>query len=135
MMNDPIRSIMSNKLITVGPKENLRNVRDIFKNNKIHHLPVVEDKKLVGLITTKDLWKLNRKHDEYSDMIVENVMTVRLACLKPSDKIGSAAELFLENLFHAVPIVDEEKVLVGLITSFDVIKYNFLKEYPNHQFS
>lgn len=132
-MNEKLDKIMTTNLITVGQDDNLSHVRDIFKNNRIHHLPVVEDGKLVGLITTSDLWKLNRVHEEYADILVKEVMTVRLAVLSPKDKIGSVAELFLENLFHAVPIVDEDYQLKGIVTSFDVIKYEFNKEYPNHQ--
>jgi len=56
-------------------------------------------------------------------------MTKHVATLEPEDKVGSAAELFLENLFHAVPIV-KDGVLQGIVTSFDVIKYEFHKEYP-----
>ena len=57
-------------------------------------------------------------------------MSTRIATLEPSSKIGTAAEVFLENLFHALPIVDDGK-LVGIITSFDVLKYSFQKAYPN----
>ena len=57
-------------------------------------------------------------------------MTKKIATLTPSDKIGSAAELFLEHLFHAVPIVENGE-LVGIITSFDVMKYEFQKAYPS----
>ena len=132
MMNEKLSQIMTTDLITVNPDDNLSQVRDIFKNHRIHHLPVVEGKKLVGLITTSDLWKLNRVHEEYAEISVKDVMTVRLAYLQPEDKIGSAAELFLENLFHAVPVVDEDKNLKGIVTSFDVIKYGYNKEYPDH---
>ena len=56
-------------------------------------------------------------------------MTKHVATLEPEDKVGSAAELFLENLFHAVPIVKNNE-LKGIVTSFDIIKYTFNKEYP-----
>ncbi len=135
MMNETLDKIMSTNLITLTPSDNLSHVRDIFKNHRIHHLPVVdEDNTLVGLITTSDLWKLNRTHEQYSDIAVKEVMTQRLATLSPNDKVGSASELFLENLFHAVPVVDANNKLKGIVTSFDVIKYSFKKEYPNHQF-
>jgi CBS domain-containing protein len=55
-----------------------------------------------------------------------------VATLEPQDKIGSAAELFLENLFHAVPIVKDDE-LQGIVTSFDIIKYTFHKEYPTQE--
>lgn len=132
MMNEQIDKIMTTNLLTVKPDDYLSEVRDIFLNHRLHHIPVVECERLMGLITTSDLWKLNRTHEEYSKIQVREVMTTRLAFLFPSDKIGSAAELFLENVFHAVPIVDDRMHLKGIITSFDVLKYSFMKEYPNH---
>jgi CBS domain-containing protein len=131
MMNEPLSSIMSTKLLTVGPDDSLASVRQIMMKNKIHHVPVVDGSKLVGLVTTYDLFKLSYHPDEMGDIKVSQVMTKRLATLEPNEKIGTAAELFLEHLFHAVPIVQNGE-LVGIVTSFDVMKYEFKKEYPNH---
>jgi CBS domain-containing protein len=131
MMNEPLSSIMTTKLLTIGPDEFLSKAREILTTNRIHHLPVVEGKRLVGVVTTYDLFKLSYHPDELTDIPVRKVMTSHLATLEPTDKVGSAAELFLEHLFHAVPIVKDGE-LVGIVTSFDVMKYEFKKEYPNH---
>ena len=131
-MNEPLSSIMSQELITIGPEQTLEDVRKIFMGKRIHHLPVViDDNELVGLLTTYDLFKRDIEPSEFARIKVKEVMTTRLATLEPGDKIGSAAELFLENMFHAVPVVKDKK-LVGIVTSFDVLKYEFNKEYPNH---
>jgi CBS domain-containing protein len=133
MMNEPLASIMTRNVITARPTDTLRAARDIFMQNKVHHLPIVEDgNKLVGILTTYDLFKLVDKSADYDTVIVGDVMTKHVATLEPDDKVGSAAELFLENLFHAVPIV-KNGVLQGIVTSFDVIKYEFHKEYPTQE--
>ena len=56
-------------------------------------------------------------------------MTKKLAKVESTDKIGTAAEVFMEHLFHALPVVDDGK-LVGIVTSFDLLKYEYNKEYP-----
>ena len=129
MMNEPLSGIMSTKLVTISPDEPLTTVKELFSGKRIHHLPVVEDGKLIGLITTADLLWLNKGFDQYSTIKVRDVMTTKLATLEPTDKIGSAAELFLLNRFHAVPIVSGD-TLIGIVTSFDILKYEFKKEYP-----
>lgn len=129
MMNEPLSSIMTFNVITVGPDDNLSSARDIFMKKRVHHLPVVIGKKLVGILTTYDLFKFVQKNGDYDSTLVKDVMTTHIATLEPEDKVGSAAELFLENLFHAVPIVKNNELL-GIVTSFDVIKYEFHKEYP-----
>jgi len=130
MMNEAVSTIMTKELITVHPDDKLSMVLEAFKTKKIHHLPVIEDGKLVGLITTSDLMWLNRSFDDYSSIQVSDVMTRKLATLEPSAKIGTAAEIFLENWFHALPIVDENQLLVGIVTSFDILRYNYNKAYP-----
>lgn len=133
MMNEAVSTVMSTDLITVGPEDTLAKVKEIFVGNRIHHIPVVTGDSIVGLITTWDLWKINKPFDSYEGIQVKDVMTTKLATLEPSSKIGTAAEVFLENLFHALPIVENGK-LVGIVTSFDVLQYEFRKEYPNHSY-
>ncbi len=128
-MNDPLSGIMSTELITVSPSDAMTTVLDLFKKRRIHHLPVVDNGKLVGLITTADLLWLNKNFSEYEALKVSDIMTTKLATLEPTDKIGSAAELFLLNRFHAIPVVSDG-ILIGLVTSFDVLKDQFKKAYP-----
>jgi CBS domain-containing protein len=130
MMNEPVSSIMTSELITVTPEDNLAKVYKTFRSNRIHHLPVVNGKKLVGILTTYDLFKLEKSLKEYGETLVKDVMTTKLATLEPSAKVGSAVLLFIENLFHAVPIVDAERNLVGIVSTLDVMKYALKKEYP-----
>ena len=130
-MNEPLSSIMTRDVITAAQDDSLETARNIFLRNKVHHLPIVNGSRLVGILTTYDLFKMNgaTKDKNYDDIAIRDVMTTHIATLEPEDKIGSAAELFLENLFHAVPIVKDGD-LQGIVTSFDVIKYEFHKEYP-----
>jgi acetoin utilization protein AcuB len=129
MMNEPLSSIMTRQVITAGPDDKLSVARDIFRKNRVHHLPIVHGTKLLGILTTYDIFKMIDSIDDYDKVYIKDVMTTHVATLEPEDKVGSAAELFLENLFHAVPIVKDGE-LKGIVTSFDVIKYEFHKEYP-----
>jgi len=129
MMNEPLALIMSKNVITANAEDSLSVARGIFLKNKVHHLPIVNGSKLVGILTTYDLFKVTGPNKDYEKIKIKDVMTSHVATLEPEDKIGSAAELFLENLFHAVPIVKDGE-LQGIVTSFDVIKYEFKKEYP-----
>ncbi|HHB77941.1 MAG TPA: CBS domain-containing protein [Saprospiraceae bacterium] len=131
MMNEPISTIMKEDLITVKPEDSLDTVRNIFLSRNIHHLPVVDnDYHLVGIVTTFDVYRLNLKFEDYDKLSVGEVMVRKVAKLSPEEKIGVAAELFLLNRFHATPIVNPNNKLVGLVTDFDILRYNFKKAYP-----
>lgn len=128
MMNEPLSSIMTKDLITIGPKDTLEQADMLLRTMRIHHLPVVDGNKLVGLVTTYDLYKNKHSKSDYPNVIVETIMTTKLATLEPIDKVGTAAEIFLAHLFHAIPIVANGE-LAGIVTTHDVLKYCFRKEY------
>jgi len=134
MMNDRITSIMSKNVISVGPEDTLAIVREILFEKHFHHLPVIDGTKLVGIITSWDLLKTDKKLEEYGGMKVKELMTTTVATLRPKELIGAAAMVFLKNLFHGIPIVDDDGNLKGVITTHDVLKYQFSKEYPDDDF-
>ncbi len=122
---------MTRDLITLHPKDTMLDVKRIFDKNRIHHLPVVEYKKIVGIISKTDLLQYERGYQNvpYKEVFEESrlkaynvgdVMTKGLAKLAPDERIEVALEVFKENLFHAIPIVEGED-LVGLLTTHDVI--------------
>ena len=57
-------------------------------------------------------------------------MTKAVVKLAPKDKVGTAAELFMDRRFKTLPVVNLRNELKGVVTAFDVIKYSFKKEYP-----
>ena len=119
---------MTKNPIALSPKHTIADVESLFKHHRIHHLPVLEEGNLIGLITTYDLW--NHRSSNPNDTFVTDVMNTRIVKISINDKIGTAAELFLDNRFHALPVMDGDK-LVGIVTTFDVLKYEFKKEYDN----
>lgn len=137
MMNEPLSSIMTpaEKLITCKPQDSMVTAQRTMEKHRLHHLPIInDDGSLAGLITTTDLLRLNRRFDEYQGLEVKDVMTTKLAKLEAADKVGTAATIFLENKFHLIPIVKDGNALEGIVTTFDLLKYNFMKAYPGDDF-
>ena len=132
MMNEFVHTIMTADVITLTPSDTLGQAREILMSKHIHHLPVVEGKKLVGMVTSWDIFKLGLSAVAYQDMRISEVMSTHLATLDPDQHIGAAAEVLMEHLFHAVPIVNEHHELVGIITTYDVLRYEYRKEYPDN---
>jgi acetoin utilization protein AcuB len=130
---DPLSKIMSTKLVTVNASDKLTRVHDIFKTHKIHHIPVVDFKSIVGILSKSDFQFFQRGYllsendnEKFEDMRnksheVKELMTTGIAKLSSTDKIATAIEVFKENLFHCIPIVDDDE-LVGIVTPLDIIK-------------
>lgn len=132
MMNEPIHAHMTKEVITLKPDSTLGEAREIMLKKRIHHLPVLEGKRLVGMITSWDMFKLGQSADEYSPIKVREVMTTKVATLEPDQHLGAVADVLTRHLFHAVPIVNDKKELLGIVTSTDIIRYGHTKEYPEN---
>ena len=128
----PVSKLMTRKLITVTPLDKMSAVKDLFDKYPVHHILVVRHKELLGLISKTDYVQFLKCANAFaSDSLaesarlnsykVEDVMTKGLATLESTDRINVALQVFAENRFHALPIVDDGEV-VGILTTYDIIK-------------
>lgn len=132
MMNEPIHAHMTKDVITLKPDSTLGEAREIMLGRHIHHLPVLEGKRLVGMITSWDIFKLGKSVEDYAGIKARDVMTTRVATLEPDQHLGAVADVLTRHLFHAVPIVNDQHELLGIVTSTDIIRYEHTKEYPEN---
>ena len=129
----PVKTIMSTKLLTVNPEDKLSRIQELFDQHNIHHLPVVRFKEIVGLVSKTDFLHFIRGFNQNEEdrfvnearmraYTAQDIMTTGLAKLNPNDRINVALELFMVNRFHAIPIVGDNNELVGILTTYDIIK-------------
>lgn len=140
--NNPLSRIMTTQLHSVRPDDSIQKVMEIFRQYEFHHIPVVTDgEQLVGIISREDFVRIaydllllstNKTHPKssYRTMKVEEVMTIHPLSLEPEDTIGLAADIFMANQFHALPIVEDGR-LVGLVTTHDLLRYGFYSPIEN----
>jgi acetoin utilization protein AcuB len=132
----PVSTIMKSfqDLFTVSPEDTLATIKEIFQENRFHHVPVINKHKLVGIISKMDLLKasldaaeagLILNDDTLKKIPVKRYMTEKMAKIGPKERVDVAALIFKENLFHCIPIVNEEHELLGLITPFDILTHSF----------
>jgi len=130
MMNELVHTHMTKDVITLGPDNTLGEAREIMLKKRIHHLPILDGKTLVGMVTSWDFFKLGKSAEEYQSMPLKEIMTTKIATLDPDQHLGAVAEVLMEHLFHAVPIVNDKRELMGIVTSTDILRYGHRKEYP-----
>lgn len=113
----------------VHPEDRIEDVSEKMTRSRLQQLPVVDEGKLVGIITTYDLWR--DTHNLGHDRKVKEVMNRHVIKIAPKDKVGTAAELFMDKRFKSLPVVNLRNELKGVITAFDVIKHILKKEYAH----
>lgn len=124
-----ISTIMTKKPVCVLEDDSCQKVQAIFSEKSIHHIPVLNlNDEIVGIISREDMAKLiQSKGAELDSLEVQTIMTAHPGTLSPEDTIGFAADIFLVNKYHALPIIDDDNRLVGIVTSHDLLKYAFNK--------
>lgn len=132
----PVSKIMTKKLVTLSPKDDLVTAEKLFKKHHIRHIPVVEGKTIKGMLSYTDLLRISfadavDEHEEFVDTIVYNMFTIPqvmvndVVCVTSDTTIREVAETLSKREFHALPVVDGGKIK-GIVTTTDLINY-FLK--------
>lgn len=134
----PISTIMTAEVITLKPSDSLEKAEHLFKKHKIRHIPVVDKKRLIGMLSMNDLLRISfadgafREEDNVSSSLYEmftitQLMRNRLTMVNPENSIREVAEIFVQSEYHSLPIVSGDS-LVGIVTTTDLIKYLLKKD-------
>ncbi|HMD72478.1 MAG TPA: CBS domain-containing protein [Steroidobacteraceae bacterium] len=135
---DPVNRFMSAGVLTVDVKDPAGEVLRLFAAYPVHHLPVLDRDKVVGMLSTADLMKLelflpkgSNSPIEYLNQRLNVGAMVRrpLVSIEGHHSIESAAQLMAKHGVHALPVVDSQDQLLGIVTTTDII-YAALRPKP-----
>ena len=130
-----VGDVMSTELITVKQDTVLKDVNQIFENENIHHIPVVaNDGHFMGIISKSDIlllldWgtklslpaSIRKNFFMLSRNLAKDVMQTNVIKVSPEDTIQRCVQIFRENYFRALPVVNDEGQLQGIITTYDLM--------------
>lgn len=134
--NHTLEQIMTETIITVSPETSILEIENIFERYNFHHIPVIEkDLSLAGIISKTDLsvylknMSLVTSGKTFTNFTnkstaAKDIMTAYPTTLEKNDTINLAADIFLSNNFHALPIL-ENNTLIGIVTTHDLLKYAY----------
>lgn len=131
--NEPVTNIMSKDVISAEKGQPLSLISQVMNNHGIHHVPVVNASKLVGIVSLLDMMKLHLITRSVPEMTIgaiidkqysiEDVMISEVVTVNQKDTIRAATEILSSGDFHSLPVVDDDNLLVGIVTSTDLIRY------------
>ncbi|HHB79095.1 MAG TPA: CBS domain-containing protein [Saprospiraceae bacterium] len=127
--NIPVSEVMTKNVISIHVEDSFNIVSKTFENHSFHHIPILDRGKLVGILSKEDILRLLSVRTEYSDkefmlIKVKDFMSNKVTSIRPDDSVGLAADIFMTNDIHALPVVDNDE-LVGIVTTHDLIKYAY----------
>ena len=126
-----VRELMTGAPITVSPDTPVFDARQTMIKERIRHLLVSENRRLVGIVTDRDIrlnlpsqatslsmWEMNYL---LAQLTVDKIMTTGVIIVGPDLEARAAARLMLEHKIGALPVLDGEH-LIGIITETDVLR-------------
>ena len=126
-----VKEIMTKDLVVVSPTDRLIHARRQMMEAHVGRVPVLDDEKLVGVVTSKDLMRAFidfRKHvpekyqkSQIKEVLVESIMSTNPTVTSKDATISEVANIMMETGYNGLPVVEEGKV-VGIITQTDILR-------------
>lgn len=115
-----VRDVMVKQVVTVGRKDTVQRAHQLMKEGNFRHLPVVERNRLVGIISDRDLRQVMLS-PTLSQLTVGEIMTEDPITVDPQTPVQEAARLLVTHKIGALPVVEEGRALVGVVTETDLL--------------
>lgn len=132
MKQELVKDWMTREVITITPNTTLPEAHRLMTDKKIRRLPVVENDRLVGIVTLGDvreaepsdatslsIWEINYL---LAKLKVGKIMTRNPITIYANDTLGEAAWLMLTKKVSGLPVVDSKHRVIGIITESDIFR-------------
>ena len=126
-----VAGLMTKKVVTLNETDSLAVAEEGMQRFHFRHLPVVAEGKLVGLVTQRDLLHASSsflsEQAAARDVLIhkqpaKRIMQTDLVTVGPDEPLLSAARLMLETKLGCLPVVNEDNVLISILTESDFLK-------------
>lgn len=127
-----VKECMSNPVFTVEGTAPLRTAWGLMSRHKVRHLPVVNGKSVIGILSEKDIYRALPSRREIADVevlkkaldsvLVNDIMTKNVVTVDVTDNMQQIAKKMLEKRIGCLPVMNGGG-LVGIISTHDLIKH------------
>ena len=115
-----IKDVMTTALLIGEKTQTMRHIQALMRENKITGVPIVEDNKLIGLVSIEDI--ISALDKGYIDSLVEERMTKNVIHLQDDMPLSFAISYLNKYRYGRFPVLNKDNELVGILTSTDVIR-------------
>jgi acetoin utilization protein AcuB len=126
-----IKTIMTKNPNTLTSTQPIHDAARLLQAVTYHHIPVVDNDKLVGILSDRDIagyispvLELSEETRSAAHRPVSEIMTTNLITVDISTSIECASILLLENNISCLPVIDEELRLQGIVTWKDILRFH-----------
>ncbi len=118
-----VASIMTRNVLTVKMDYFIQIIRDIFNNFEFHHILVLENQKLIGVISDRDLIDREERDTITLNKRAHEIMSRTPVTVDEETSIEKASDLLLENNISCLPVISPHGSVEGIVTWKDILKF------------
>jgi acetoin utilization protein AcuB len=132
MQRTHVSDLMSSPVISIRPETRVPAAMALMRQHHIRHLPVVENARLVGIVSQGDLREMSitaaisansyELNFQLSRLPIGQIMTRRVFTVTPEALVVHAAELMTEHKIAGLPVVEPGGEVIGMVTESDLLK-------------
>lgn len=126
MVSPTVAEYMVKEVVSITPEMMVKDVIDKMINSNFHGFPIQERGYLLGFVTAKELLKVCERKDE----TIRQVMKNGTICCKPNMTIEDATRVLFRYGLRNLPVVDDNKKLVGIISNIDIVRSQIERSRP-----
>ncbi len=113
-----VRDVMCKDVISVSSDDTVQTLISVMESNHVHEVPVIDDKKLIGMVRSKQLTQKSVAEPEKTK--VRSMLTTPPTVLDPEQDLDYVAKLILGTGYRALPVVEKKKV-IGIVSLHDIV--------------
>jgi CBS domain-containing protein len=126
----PVSDVMTSHVHTALASQQLQDIWKILVEERCHHVPIVEDDRPIGMVSSRDLVRVARKHGAqkisaglYGGETAHEIMSTNLETIHLTDSVEAAIDRIGHGDIHALIVIDDEGDLAGIVTNHDLLDY------------
>lgn len=121
-----VGDIMTTNVIAAKPSDTITHVAKLMYDNRIEAVVIIRDdknKNRSGIVTSKDIiYKIVAKGKNPKDVKIKDIMTGGIVTICPNNTIEDAAKLMRKYDIRRLPVINEKKEIIGIITESDIVR-------------
>lgn len=129
-----VSDVMTTPVVTFFEEQTLPLADDVMRFKHLRHLPVIDELgHLVGLVTHRDLLRSqispltglspSERRAREEDILVRQIMTIDVWTVRPDTLASVAGQTMLDHGYGCMPVVDDARRLVGIVTAYDYLQF------------
>jgi acetoin utilization protein AcuB len=130
-----VSEVMQTDVTTLSADDQLDFADDVMNLGRVRHLPVLNGKQLVGIVSNRDLLAASlsksldfdpqRRREFLRSIDIAEVMTREIVCVEPDATLREAASMMIQRRVGCLPVVEPDQTLIGLVTETDLLREAF----------